>query len=263
MTVLKRHENNKNSNFKKLLKYTYNFFHLRDILFLIITSLVTSIVIFFILGHFNNLIYFFLLTIILFSIFQIIVHLSIISSRKEYIEFEKLIKNKYRKDKEVLIIIAKDNFKIRERNLSPSIDAHVKNLIRYLDLRWGKNNYSILYTKSFSKIIDAIKRKKFKHLYFYGHGTRSEFENFGRSFPYEALKFIDDKKESVIQLTCCEDEYEKCAADYILENRKIKKYQAGITINTKNGDLINFYIKDLVENKICKDKNEALNRINK
>ena len=177
--------------------------------------------------------------------------------------FIKHIDNKYKKGNKTLVIIGRDDKANVQRSFSPSVQKEIFNLLAYLNFRWGSEEYSILYTKSPVDIIKAIQEKTVKNIYFYGHGSRGYFDNYKAFFDYDLLQLVEDKKNMVVQLTCCGDDDTGCAADYLLEGENKKKYQAGTTINRIDTDLNNFFYKDLVENNIFETEEIAKMEIKK
>ena len=176
-------------------------------------------------------------------------------------KWNKFLENMFNDKKETLVIVAKDRKGFKAREFAPTLDGQILYLIAYLNLRWGKGNYSILYTDSHTDIIKALQNKIVENVYFYGHGARATFENYGLGFYYELLRLVEHKKKMVIQLTCCNDDKIGCAADYLLEGKNKENYQAGTVINTSVFSFNSFYKKDLVENGIYKNKKFASRKI--
>ena len=238
MAILKRYE--KKSIIRRLFKILYkpNWVEI-VILFCVISS---------ILFYSYILLYFFcttylkfsdkylsiilLFTVVIFLIFVLFYRFRNLSKiKKSCDKWGKYVNDKFNENKETLVVVAKDKYKNLNRCFSPTLKKEILYFIAYLNLRWGKGNYSILYTDSPTDIINAIQNQTVKNLYFYGHGDRAHFENYGILFDYDLLRLIDHKKERVFQLTCCEDTGAGCAADYLLEGENKQKYQAGTIIH--------------------------------
>lgn len=251
MAVLDSHE--KNKTLKNIIE-EFAIYHITPINIVIVFNLV------FILIFFSQPVYILLLNLffLFFSTFRFGFHLADILDKRN-IKYKKLIENKFNLEKEVLVIIATDpkRFDFFITAFFPSIENYVVLLISYLDLRFGKGEYSILHTRSQYEIIKSIQNPKVKTVYFYGHGSRRYFKNNEMYFDYELLNLIKDKKDKVIQLTCCMDKNLGCAADFVLEGEQKQKYQAGRYVNKDTRDFIFFYIYDLVENSIFPNEETA------